>query len=168
MNRQQTGFSIIELMVTLAVMSILLTVGVPSVRTIILNDRLAAATNNFVSSLNLARSEAVQQGVAAGICSSNNQTSCTASTWNSGWIIWVDADNDGVLDSPGEVMRVAEPLKGSIAVTAANTALLFNATGFSTTPGTLKICDSRTGNLGKQIQILTGGSVSLTTQVACP
>lgn len=168
MNRQQTGFTLIELMLTLTVMAILLTVGVPSIRTIILNDRLTATTNNFIGSLSLARSEAVQQGVIAGICSSNDQANCTASTWDSGWIIWVDTDNDSALDSPGEIVRVAEPLKGTVAVTAASTALLFDATGFSTTPGTLTICDNRTGNLGKQLQILTGGSVSLTTQVACP
>lgn len=168
MNRQHTGFTLIELMVTLAVLSILLTIGVPSMRTLISNDRLTTATNSLAASLNLARSEAVKQGLSATLCSSNDQTSCTGSSWTDGWLIWVDANANSTLDAPGEIVRVAETLKGTIVVTAAATTLLFDSTGFTSNPGTIKICDDRTGNLGKQLRILAGGSVSLSTQIACP
>ncbi len=158
----------IELMVTLSVLAILLTVGVPSMRTLVADNRLTTVTNSLVGSISLARSEAVKQGMNVTICTSSDQASCTASAWSAGWLIWVDSDSDGTLDSPGEIVRVAEARKGNIAVTAANTSLLFDATGFTSTPGTLKICDDRTGNLGKQLRMLSGGSLSLTTQVTCP
>lgn len=109
----------------------------------------------------------MKEGRTAIMCSSNNQTSCTASAWTAGWLIWVDTNGNGTLDAT-EITRVNESLKGTIAVTAANTTLSFTPTGFTMTPGTLKICDNRTGNLGKQLRILTGGSMSLTTQIACP
>ncbi len=166
--KKQHGFTLIELMVTLAIAAIVLTVGVPSMKTMIYNNRLTAATNSLVGSLAFARSEAVKQGISTTICSSNNQTSCTSSAWSGGWLIWVDADSDGTLDSPGEIVRVSEALRGTIVVTAANTTLSYNSTGFTNTPGTIKVCDDRIGALGNQLQILTGGSVSLTTQVACP
>ena len=168
MNRQHTGFTLIELMVALAVLAILLTVGVPSMQTLISNDRLTTATNSLAASLNLARSEAAKQGLSATLCSSNDQTSCTGSSLTDGWLIWVDANANSTLDAPGEIVRIAEALKGSIVVTAAATTLLFDSTGFTSTPGTIKICDDRTGNLGKQLRILAGGSVSLSTQIACP
>lgn len=158
----------IELMVGLSILAISLTIGIPSMQKLIADNRLITATNSLVASLNLARSEAVKQGVNATICTSNDQSSCTASAWGAGWLVWVDTDNDGSLDAPGEIVRVAEARKGTIAVTAASTTLLFDATGFSSTPGTMKVCDSRTGNVGKQLRILAGGGISLTTAVACP
>ncbi len=136
--------------------------------TLIENNRLTAATNGLVASLNLARSEAVKQGLDATICSSNDQSSCTASAWNSGWLVWVDSNNNGALNAPGEIIRVADAWKGTMTVTAANTNMTFSATGLTNTPGTMKICDNRTENVGKQLRILAGGSVSLTTAVACP
>lgn len=168
MNKRQTGFTLIELMVALSVLAILLTTGVPNIRSTIENNRLTAVTNNLVASLNIARSEAVKQGLNSTICTSNDQSSCTASAWTSGWLIWVDSNNNSTLDAPEEIIRAAEAWKGTMTVTAANTTIGFSSTGLTNTPGILKICDSRTGNLGKQLRILAGGSVSLTTAVACP
>ncbi|MGB5729503.1 MAG: GspH/FimT family pseudopilin, partial [Thiogranum sp.] len=62
------GFTLVELLSTLAVAGILLTVGVPSMQDLIRNNRLTAATNLFVSSLNIARSEAIKQGRNATVC----------------------------------------------------------------------------------------------------
>jgi type IV fimbrial biogenesis protein FimT len=166
--KKEHGFTVIELMVTLAIVAIVLTVGVPGVKTLIYNNRVTAATNSLVGSLTYARSEAVKQGVSTSICSSSNQTSCTGSAWSTGWLVWVDLDNDTTLDSPGEIVRVSEALRGTVAVSAANTTISYDATGFTATPGTIKVCDDRTGNTGNQLQLLTGGSVSLTTRVACP
>lgn len=166
--KKEHGFTVIELLVTLAIVAIVLTVGVPGMKNLIYNNRLTAATNSLVGSLNYARSEAVKQGIRAAICSSSDQSSCTGSAWSTGWLVWVDTDNDSSLDSPGEIVRVSEALRGAVTVTAANTTVSYDATGFTATPGTLKVCDDRTGNLGNQLQLLTGGSVSLTTQVACP
>lgn len=158
----------IELMVTLAVLAILLTIGVPSMRTLILNNRLTTATNNLAAAINMARSEAVKQGVTTVLCTSNDQATCTGNAWTTGWLVWADANSNTTLDAPGEIIRVAESLKGTTTVTATVTTLVFDGTGFTTTPATIKVCDDRTGNLGKQLRILAGGSVSLTSQVACP
>ena len=57
------GFTLIELMVTVAVLAIVLSLGVPSYRALIINNRLTAQANALVASINLARSEAIKRGV---------------------------------------------------------------------------------------------------------
>lgn len=93
----------IELIITMAIAAIVLTVGVPSFQAMMRNNRAAAHTNEFMSSLNLARSEAIKRGVQVALCPSNNQNPCTTvdpNTWSTnGWIVFVDADNDGVWDN---------------------------------------------------------------------
>lgn len=164
--KTEHGFTLVELMVTLAVAAILLTVGVPSMTNLIKNNRLTAATNAFVSSLNLARSEAVKQGRNAVLCV-GDQNGCAAGNWAGGWTVLVDSDRNNSFD-PAEVQRVSEPLSNTVTVTTASNSFQFDATGAVDNTGTFKLCDDRAGNLGRQLQIFTTGSVLLTTQVPCP
>ena len=87
------GFTLVELIVTLGVAAILLGVAVPSMRDLIHNNRLAAATNLFVSSLNIARSEAIKQGRNATVCVSDTQNSCSGST--GAWLVGVGGQRSG-------------------------------------------------------------------------
>ena len=102
MNREN-GFTLIELMVTLAIAAILLTVAIPSFNTTIKNNRLITDANRLVSSVGLARSEAVKHGRTATVCVSSDQATCTGETdWTLGWMVWVDVNRNAVLDA-GEV-----------------------------------------------------------------
>ncbi|MDY6994233.1 MAG: prepilin-type N-terminal cleavage/methylation domain-containing protein, partial [Pseudomonadota bacterium] len=64
MKRTQFAFTLIELLVTLAVISILMMVALPSVRYVILNNKITSRTNAFVNTLNYARNEAVTRNIA--------------------------------------------------------------------------------------------------------
>ncbi len=161
------GFTLVELMVTLAVVAILLTVGVPNMRDFIKNNRLTATTNAFVSSLTLARSEAVKQGRNATLCVSSDQATCTGANWAQGWLAWVDLDADGTLDA-GETLRVSEPLPQAVTLAGTQNSFRFNATGSVNNTDTLTVCDDRAGELGRQFRILSTGGVSLNSRFACP
>lgn len=162
----------LELMVSLSVVATLLVLAAPSWREQSTKNRLIATTNKLVGAMAYTRSEAVNRGVQTTLCSSNDLSnaspSCTASNWEDGWLVWADLDNDATFDSPGEIIRVAEAVGGSVAITPSDTTLAFDNSGFTTTPGTLKVCDDRVGNTGRQIRLLVSGSTSLTTEVACP
>lgn len=172
MNKEH-GFTLIELIVTLAIAAILVNVAVPSMKTMIDNNRLTAATNRLVGALGYARSEAVKQGAIVTICSSNTAGNDCGSgadaLWEHGWFVFIDSDSDGTPDS-GEIMRVGDPLAGSVVVTATSPELAFNASGFAANnnPGTLTVCDNRSGNFGKTLRIMITGSLSLATDVTCP
>lgn len=172
--KTQQGFTLVELVIVMAIAAILYSLSAPGLQRLIANNRLSATTNKLSGALALARSEAVKRGATTVICASNsNQTDCTStatgSEWVDGWLIWADGDQDGLVDS-AEILRVNEALRGQIAISATNVSLSFDATGFATTntPGTIKVCDDRSGNFGRQLQIMPTGTVMLTTEVACP
>ena len=85
MNKSIKGFTLIELMVALVVLSILTSVGVPSFSKMIKNSRQSATYNALISDLSFARSEAVKRSNVVVVCARNTDTSCQASNdWNDG------------------------------------------------------------------------------------
>ncbi len=103
--KTQTGLTLVELMVTLAVGIIILAIGVPSFINMMSSNQAAGYANDLVGAIRLARSEAVKRGVSAAICASNNdQTNCSGNDWNNGWIVFTDDDADGTHDA-GEVIH---------------------------------------------------------------
>jgi len=168
--KEERGFTLIELMVTLAIAAILLTIGVPSMRDLILNNRLVAATNTFTSTLNIVRSEAIKQGRNASLCVSSDQVKCTGETdWRLGWIAWVDLNGNSTLDA-GEILRIVEPFPNNITVTpsVAVSSFRVDATGSVNNPNVrLALCDDRTGEIGRQVRIMATGGVSLNSQYVC-
>jgi type IV fimbrial biogenesis protein FimT len=100
--KRQSGFNIIELMVTVAVFGVLLGVGVPGIQSYIYNSRLTTQINSFSTSLAHARSEAIKLNARVVVCLSSNGTTCdgyaSGNTWNKGWIIFVDRNNNSVID----------------------------------------------------------------------
>jgi type IV fimbrial biogenesis protein FimT len=118
------GLTLLELMMTLAVAAILLTIGAPGYHSVIQNNRAATQINSLVSALNLARSEAVKRGSRVSICASSNQTSCSGSPdWATGWIVFTDNSGvDGSLDAGDSLLRVADALTGSTALVVTSDA----------------------------------------------
>jgi type IV fimbrial biogenesis protein FimT len=92
------GFTLIELMITLAVAAILLTVAVPNFRELIERNRVSSHTNLMVGALQLARSEAIKRGSNLVIlCKSSDGSSCSSSAnWKDGWLLFADKNSDKV------------------------------------------------------------------------
>jgi type IV fimbrial biogenesis protein FimT len=155
---RQQGFTLLELMVTLFIASILLGLAVPSFRDMSTRNRLVTYTNDFISSINLARSEAVRRGAPVSICHSDDGTSCSG-TWNDGWITFADADGNGEAGDPDDepVLRVHEPLdvKYSLAGDPAIAdGVTFTPDGSATAGGVFAVCHD--GNVvGARAIVLT-------------
>lgn len=129
-GRSQSGFTLVELMITLLLVGVLATLGVPSYRSFVINQQLSAASTDFLVSLLQARSEAVRQGKIVSIFPNNG------SSWASGWYLSVVNNNCvatgaafGINQTPGDFV--------SINTTASNNAFghttpsfSFAATGF--------------------------------------
>ena len=164
MNRKQTGFTLVELLVTLMIVGLLVTMAVPNFRDFVLNNRLTAQANDFISALNLARSEAVKRGQSVTVCSSNDQATCTGTAWNTGWIVMVTSDNS--------ILRVYDALSGSSTLINAsgNLSIQYDSNGFlnSGATNTFNLCDDRTGEAGRQIVVTgTGRPTNTTPYPAC-
>lgn len=171
-----SGLTLVELMVTLAIAVILLAVAVPSFQDFILNARRTALANELVLALTYAKSEAVKRGVTVTVCSRLDDSTCAGrTTWDGGWLIFVDLDNDGVVDAaappPEEVLQVRPALPaGSTCRTANLRRVTFQATGFS--PGyadSFRLCDQRGVAQGRQVIIsLTGRVRTGISPSSCP
>jgi len=162
------GVTLLELMIALLIASVMLTIGIPSFRAVIDNQRLTVATNEMVMSLNLAKSEAIKRVAYVTICKSNNGVSCTGvGAWNDGWIIFA---NTGVasldfIDAGDEVIRIYPKLRDSIDLTPSGTIgdfLSFRPSGTLGTSvgnmtGTLTVCDERGADFARGVLLEASG-----------
>jgi len=117
----------VEMIMTVAVGAILLTVGIPSFRYVTNSNRIAAEINGLLGDLQFARSEAIKEGVPVSVCISTNGTACTGgNTWQSGWIVISSAANTGVL-------RVQAPFSGTdtFVATLGVGTITFNRDGYA-------------------------------------
>ncbi len=89
------GFTLVELMVTVAIVAILLAVALPSFEGSMRSNRVATASNELIASIALARSEAIRSPRGAAICTTTDGEQCDGD-WNDGWMVWIDAEGDGV------------------------------------------------------------------------
>lgn len=83
----QAGFTLIELIVVVAMVAIIAALATPSWNTMIVNNRIRAAVNDWTQSFYFARNEAIRQNVAVTICASSTGLDCTASGYELGWIV---------------------------------------------------------------------------------
>lgn len=84
-RKNSDGFTLIELMVTLAIGVILMLVAVPSFITYKKNAELTSATNTLLAAINAARGEAMKQGMNAMVVPTDN-----GAAWSAGWVVFVD------------------------------------------------------------------------------
>lgn len=171
------GFTLVELMITLAVLAILLAIAIPSYQTFILNSRMSSISNDLLGALQLARSEAIKRNSRVSVCKSAGGGACTnAGTWAQGWMVFVDNGVAGTVDGTDQPVQVYPALTGTstLAATANVTNFIsYLATGMPNlavgTTATLTLCPGVAGVNGREIQIVAAGRASIVNSAAaCP
>lgn len=145
--KQEHGVTLIELMVTLTIAVVLLTIAVPSFVTFMKSNNLSSQANDLIASINYARSEAIKRGVSVTMCPSSNGTSCLG-TWSNGWLIFVDNDSSGTVNGADAPLRIHEALPNTYtaAATLANSGgaaksfLQFARNGTAVNIGKFAVC----------------------------
>jgi type IV fimbrial biogenesis protein FimT len=167
--QRQVGFTLIELMITLVVAAILLTVGVPSFVDLLQRNRMASLANEMVGSMQMARSEAVTRNATVTMCAKLDNTTCGGASWGDGWLIFIDVDGDAVVDAGDDdlVLNVMESDSEGVDYTATATDLTYLPSGQSdnTADVIFTLCPDR-GD-GRLITLSSLGRPA-TTKTSCP
>lgn len=132
--KASTGFTLVELLVVIMIVSILMGIGVPSYRYVTNSNRLSAEVNGLLGDMQLARAEAIKEGVPVTVCASVDQANCSGkSDWSKGWIAFVDPNNVGVRDADEVLLHTQKALHaGDQLVDTSGTfaSATFNRAGF--------------------------------------
>ncbi|WP_018144616.1 GspH/FimT family pseudopilin [Thioalkalivibrio sp. AKL6] len=150
------GFTLIELMITLAVLVILATIAVPGFQNLVENNRTTTQTNELVTALNSARSEAIKQGVEVSVTASGN--------FASGWCVHAgdNCSGDNIIRQYGQATSM------SITSSPETDQITFDGRGAKSEPAgafTLTVapedCPAGASERARQIQIVNTGRVSV-------
>jgi type IV fimbrial biogenesis protein FimT len=171
-HKNQSGFSLVELLISVFMLSILLTVGIPAFNGISQENALADISNRFISSITLARSEAVSKNTIVVMCQLNAaRTACdNDGNWEDGWVVWIDLDGGLDLefvnqDGEVEVVLVEDALPTGYTLTALNNqfsnVITFDSSGAATGDGgnlleLFQLCDPQLDNNRARIMYLNG------------
>jgi type IV fimbrial biogenesis protein FimT len=139
----QLGFTLVELMITLAVAGVLVAIAMPAFNEMTLGSKLRNQANDLAAGALLARSEAIKRNQAVTLCASSNGTSCTGS-WSNGWVIRTTG---------GTVLQAHAAAPSGYLVTSTLSSIVFQPSGVGATSATLTVCRA-TPSAGSQERVV--------------
>lgn len=143
---KQRGLTLIELMVSLAIIAILLTTVAPGVKSILIQNRIVAEINEVSSLIQFARASAIDEQTPTIVCPSTDFLRCTTD-WNNPRMVFVDANNDGERHSTNEPLLVATQATANVnKLTGPANAIVFQANGAANSSTALLLCHQDNDN----------------------
>jgi len=166
------AFTLVELVVAISIAAVMLAFAVPPLLATLKNSAATALGNDLVSSLNLARTEAVKRGANVTLCTASDKTlsACgSGQTWTFGWLVFVDANGDGVYSAGNDTLIKTNTIPNGATLTATFNNVTFTSAGFVKSVGALIFtaqASGCTGNNARTITVQNPGHITL-APVAC-
>jgi len=135
-SKRDSGFTMMELVMTMAIVVILGTIAIPGFKFVTSSNRISTEVNGMLGDIQLARSQAVKEGLPVTICTSSSGTGCTNTDWQFGWIVFLDTNGNQAKDAGEAVIRTQPAFGGTdtfVATPSTFHALTFNRMGYAPT-----------------------------------
>lgn len=170
-KRQQPGFTVLELIVTMAIIAVLLTTGVPAIEAYGLNLRMKTAMDQLQTDLKLTRGHAISHNIKTVICPANDSNDCSGqSAWQDGWIVFTDINGDRQKQDSEPLLKYSGALaRLNINSSRSRTYLRFFPNGSA--PGsniTIRFCDRRGAAKAGTITVSNSGRIRMQTDGSEP
>ena len=172
--RGTLGFSMIELMSTVGIAAILATVGAPSLTSFMMNNRISAQTNAFLTDLAQARQEAVKLHVPVVVSAAAAGTTInfTQTNWSYGRAAYADVNASGAYDAGDYIIKVNHKLPGRVALSNADglSQIQYRPNGTTNAVAGTRFTVCQDGYLGRDIVITPTGRAFVVprTVTTCP
>ena len=163
----EQGFTLIEMLVAVTIAAILTSLAAPSVAQLAASLQLSSASNALMSSLFLARHEAIKRNGRVVMCKTTDGIHCAASGgWEQGWIIFHDVNNNSLREDTEQIIQQQMALSGSLRMTGNTTVasyISFVSTGGTRLvnggfqAGTLTLCRASASGDARQIILNAAG-----------
>ena len=163
---KQRGFTLIELIITIAIAGILMSLALPSFKKTLQNNKLTSMHNELLSSLSLARNTAISRGSFATLCKSNQAgDNCDSSaSWKDGWIVFLDRDDSGSVNNDEEVISLNNALPKKVSISFSRNRVTYGAQGYAIGySGVVTFCDDLDNDNKKGMIISSNGHIRVAT-----
>lgn len=160
------GFTLIELLVVLVVLTLGTLIVLPSMKEFTARNRLLSVQTDFMSALNLARSEAVRRGVPVLFLAASGGV--TGNAYANGWRLVPDLNGNGSVDSGESELRAATALPSDIKLDG-DATLVYAASGFLTPASShsYTLCPASGSQQGLQITVTPSGLADVVAITTC-
>jgi type IV fimbrial biogenesis protein FimT len=160
---QQSGFTLVELLITFAIIVMLGVVALPNMNLFIKNERLTTQINSLLAHLQYARSEAILRLEPVSVCASSDASTCSGA-WSDGWIVTVTNP-----DNSTSILKAHSALKGNTRLLSTlGGSVVFDQNGYAPdSRSTFSLCDERGADFGKSLSISSSGRIRNGGEITC-
>ena len=155
------GFTLIEMMITIAIIGILAAIGMPSYKNTITSMRMSAEINALSNSLNFARTEAMKRGLVTSVCPVSGGACTTSTDWSGGWSTLLDSTST-------ELSIVPSLTHGDTLTSTLTTPPQFNPAGYTFFTGKISLHDANNTTSMRRCVAFSSGSWKIDKGSSCP
>jgi len=171
MSHKQTGMTLIEMVIALAVIGILTGYAIPNYQELKHNKMMTSEINRLISSLYFARNQSIILGHHVVLCPSQSLDSCDASSqWHKGWLVFRDDNRNRTLDNDEIILTTEQAMQDSLQAVASVYRQKIRYDRLGASPGTnlsIRFCDFRGADHGKKIIVNNVGRPRVAASQQC-
>ncbi|MGJ8682198.1 GspH/FimT family pseudopilin [Paraglaciecola sp.] len=161
--KHQNGVTLVELMITLAIVTIILTSVGPSIQSILIKNRIVAEINEISALVQYARHQAIDEQTLVTVCPSVDYSNCTTD-WNNPKMAFIDSDNNSIRASTEELIVSVAAASENNVITSTENSIIFEENGQTVSAAEILLCHKdKKAEYARSLSVTAQGRVKMST-----